>query len=123
MKRNLFRILIIAFAVFMICSYSLVAAQSTFDFDSQGEGLKLNAAGVGLYGLGTGNLDIVIDIGGEVSYAVLVWGGIFTEGDCTASNCGDSEMVFNGTPGGFSWSLFRRVLSVGSYGCSSISIV
>jgi hypothetical protein len=82
--------------VFLIGSYSLAAAQSTFDFDSQGVGLKLNAEGVGLYSLGTGSLDIVIDIGGEVNYAVLIWGGL-QAGDCTASNCGDSEMVFAGT--------------------------
>jgi hypothetical protein len=97
MKRELLRILLIATVVFLVGSNSFVAAQSTFDFDSQGVGLKLNADGVGLYGLGTGTANIGIDIGGEVSYAVLVWGGL-QDGDCTASNCGDSEMVFEGSP-------------------------
>jgi hypothetical protein len=97
MKRDLVRILIVAIVVLLVGASSLAMAQTIFDFDAQGVGLMLNAAGVGLYDLDTGTEAIVIDIGGDVSYAVLVWGGLQV-GDCTASNCGDSELVFNGTP-------------------------
>jgi len=96
MKRNLIKILLITMVVFLTASNALAGTQSTFDFESQDVGLKLNAEGVGLYHLGAGTTGIVIDIGGDVSYAVLVWGGL-QAGDCTASNCGDSEMVFSGT--------------------------
>ena len=96
MKRNLIKILLITMVVFLVGSNALAATQSTFDFDSQDVGLKLNAEGVGLYNLGAGTANIDIDIGGDISYAVLVWGGL-QAGDCTATNCGDSQMVFNGT--------------------------